>query len=363
MNSTTHRTENRVGGILQIGIGTTDMPKSRSWYSWVLGFSTQALEARGLTNLMQGYTGGMGHERHAAVIMNMSGGGGFESWQYLSRTPQLPYAPPSVGDLGILAIKLKSSDLNKTHKYLISNGISDLSPILDDSISKFAMTFSDPFGNYFQVVQNTNYFSKPKHIGGVLGAIIGCSDLDRSIEFYKQVLGYIEVQRSGPELVPLFQNWQGGDRLVSRVLLQKPESDTGGFSRFLGPSEIELIKTLDYQGSRIYEGRLWGDPGYIHICYDVRDMAGLKDFCKSRGHPFTIDSQETERGASFEMGKVTSRVAYIDDPDGTPIEFVETHRLPILPALGIAVDLGSGAHQKSVPDWLLKLIKFRKVKE
>ena len=353
--------KNRIGGILQIGIGTTNMPESRAWYSDVLGFSTQALVEKGVTNLMLSYTGGVGQERQAAVIMNMAGGGGFETWQYLSRTPMPPAVLPGVGDLGILAIKLKVFDLKKAYNHLISNGVNIFSLPQNDPIANFSTMLSDPFGNYFQLVENANFFSNPECVGGVLGAIIGCSDLERSIAFYSGLLGYECEEQLDAEVCPAFKDLRGGDRKVRRALLRKSEPKIGGFSRFLGPTEIELVQTVDYTGVKMYEGRLWGDPGYIHICFDVRDMDGLKSFCAEKGSPFTIDSFETEGGKSFEMGKVTSRVAYIDDPDGTPIEFVETHRLPILPALGISVNLKNGRTNKNVPDWLLKLMRFKKV--
>ena len=41
------------------------------------------------------------------------------------------------------------------------------------------------------------------------------------------------------------------------------------------------------------------------------------------GYSLTVDSNE-----SFDMGDAAGRFSYIEDPDGTLIEFVETHKLP-----------------------------------
>ncbi|MEZ4895109.1 MAG: hypothetical protein R2778_19105 [Saprospiraceae bacterium] len=51
----------------------------------------------------------------------------------------------------------------------------------------------------------------------------------------------------------------------------------------------------------------------------------MKQFCAEQGHPFTIDSS-----GSFDMGEAAGYFSYIEDPDGTLIEFVETHKIPIL---------------------------------
>ena len=52
-------------------------------------------------------------------------------------------------------------------------------------------------------------------------------------------------------------------------------------------------------------------------------MNALKELCKSAGHPFTVDSGD------FEMGEAAGHFTYIEDPDGTLIEFVEAYKIPI----------------------------------
>ena len=54
--------------------------------------------------------------------------------------------------------------------------------------------------------------------------------------------------------------------------------------------------------------------------------------------------------------------AYIEDPDGALIEFVETHKVPILKKLGWYLDLRKRDPKKSLPDWILKTLRFSKVK-
>lgn len=346
----------KIGGILQVGIGVTDMPSARTWYHQNLNFSAQVLEERTVTGLMKAYTGGQAHERQAAITMNMAGAGGLEVWQYLSRKPKQPSNPIALGDFGIFAVKLKTPNIQQAHNQLNHLHPSEIEPSIS---GKASFTFEDLYENYFQVVEGDGYFERPKTTSGIYGVIIGCSDISRSIKFYTEVLGY-ELQTE-IEGIPLdLKSWRGSDGRFKRAWLSKPTAAIGGFSKFLGNTEIELVQALDRKGTKIYKDRYWGDPGFIHVCYDVRDMDKLSEHCEKMGHPFVLDSFETEKGESFNMGKVTSRVAYIDDPDGTAIEFVETHKVPILPALGISINLQSG-NNKDVPTWLLKLIKLKKV--
>ena len=69
-------------------------------------------------------------------------------------------------------------------------------------------------------------------------------------------------------------------------------------------------------------------------------MATLKSKIQAKGYQFTIDSEK-----SFGMESAAGRFAYLEDPDGTLIELVETHKLPILKKVGWFLDLQKRKHQ------------------
>ena len=125
--------------------------------------------------------------------------------------------------------------------------------------------------------------------------------------------------------------------------------------------EIELIST-PVAGSKIYEGRFWGDPGFIHICFDINGMDEFKKHCESKGYPFTVDSKQSHEGSSFDMGEAAGYFSYIADPDGVLIEFVETHKIPILKKFGIFLDLRKRDPKKTLPNLILRALRFSKVK-
>jgi len=94
------------------------------------------------------------------------------------------------------------------------------------------------------------------------------------------------------------------------------------------------------------------------MCFDIKNMQALKEACEANGHPFTVDG-----GAGFEMGEAAGHFTYIEDPDGTLIEFVETKKIPILKKFGWYLDLRKRAPKKPLPDWMLKAMKLNRVKD
>jgi len=95
-------------GIQQVGIGTNNLHREWKWYRQVFNMDIRIFEDAADAPLRTRYTGGNIHSRSAALAMNMQGGGGFEIWQYSSRTPQAAPFEIALGDTGILAIKMKT---------------------------------------------------------------------------------------------------------------------------------------------------------------------------------------------------------------------------------------------------------------
>ena len=62
------------------------------------------------------------------------------------------------------------------------------------------------------------------------------------------------------------------------------------------------------------------------------------------------------------MGEAAGYFAYIEDPDGTLIEFVETHKVPIIKKLGWYLDMRRRDPNKPLPSWMIKSLRFSRVK-
>ena len=115
-----------------------------------------------------------------------------------------------------------------------------------------------------------------------------------------------------------------------------------------------FVQALERTPRKIYEGRYWGDPGFIQVCFDVTNMTALGAFCKEHGHPFTVDS--CPDGRKFDMGDASGHFTYIEDPDGTLIEFVETHKVPVVKKLGWFIDMSRRNPEKPLPKFLFRMM-------
>ncbi len=82
--------EKIISGIQQIGIGVGNLREAWNWYRENFGMDIRVFEEDAVAELMLPYTGGQPQARHAALALNLQGGGGFEIWQYTKRIPVPP---------------------------------------------------------------------------------------------------------------------------------------------------------------------------------------------------------------------------------------------------------------------------------
>ena len=182
--------------------------------------------------------------------------------------------------------------------------------------------------------------------------------MDKSLAFYRDLLAYEHqvYDVDGTQQEYLFM--PRGEAAFRRVLLTHPKVRSGYFADLLGITEIELIELQTPNVARpIFENRFWGDWGFIHLCFDVQGMDALKTRCEQFGTPFTVDSAN-----SFDMGEAAGRFSYIEDPDGYWIEFVETHKVPVMKKWGWYIHLKQGKALKHLPKILLKALGLNRVK-
>jgi catechol 2,3-dioxygenase-like lactoylglutathione lyase family enzyme len=141
------------------------------------------------------------------------------------------------------------------------------------------------------------------------------------------------------------------------LLLALEGKRPGAFGRLLGLSRVELVQALDRRPRKIFADRFWGDLGFIHVCFDVHGMDGMAEACRAAGSPFTVDSAD-----AFAMGEAAGRFAYLEDPDGTLLELVETRRLSISRRWGWQLDLSRRDPRRPLPDLLVRLLALNRVR-
>ncbi len=351
--------EKLITGIQQIGIGVPNVYEAWKWYKENFGMDIRIFEDNTVAELMLPYTGGKPQRRHAALAMNISGGGGFEIWQYSERVPQAPSFEIQIGDLGINIAKIKSPDAQKAYTDFKARNLNILGDFYNDHFF-----IKDLYGNIFQVINDDSWFKKTNKLtGAIAGAIIGVSDIEKALKVYSDILGYNTIVSDETSVFNDLSHLPGGKNKFRRVLLKMSKAPEGSFSRLLGQSYIELVQLIDREPKKIFENRFWGDLGFIHVCYDISGMDALKKDCESKGFPFTVDSSvKHNKENSFDMGEAAGHFSYIEDPDGTLIEFVETHKVPILKKYGWYLNLKNRNPKKPLPKWMLSALSLNKVK-
>jgi catechol 2,3-dioxygenase-like lactoylglutathione lyase family enzyme len=340
-----------ISGIQQIGIGVKDAREAFIWYNKTLGLDVPVFDDEAQAKLMVHLSGNVVRTRRAILAVNMAGGGGAEIWESRNPKPLAPTFEPKLGDLGIFCNKIKAQNVAQKAKEL---GLE----LYKNPAGKELAYLQDPYGNPIQLCEDSTWFSpKLSNSGGVLGAIIGVSNMDKSIQLYRDTLGMNICVYDETGAFTDFKAFGAENETFRRVLLRKEYSPDGAFSALFGAIEIELVQKINAVGRTIFEGRSWGDLGYVHLCFDTLDMDGLGKKLKSAGYDFVVDSAN-----SFDMGDAAGRFTYIIDPDGALIEFVETHKVPIMKKWGWFINLKKRGTRKPLPNWMIKTLGWGREK-
>lgn len=338
-----------LSGVQQIGIGVKNAQAAMHTYKHLFGMDVLIFDDDASANLMTQYTGGDIYKRRAILTMNLQGGGGLELWQFLDRKPS-DCNNVQLGDLGIYAAIIKSVDLQQSHLRLSKINEIQVSDIVVSELTGNYFWVTDSNKNTFKIISSNDWFQTGNHdMGGIVGSVIGVSNIEKALQFYQEVLGI--------DLVLYDTESTENGQLVRKLGISKKATGKGAFNKLLGDVVIELVQVKNRVPIKIYQDRFWGDCGFIHLCFDVLNMEALKKHAAKKGIDFSVDSSN-----SFAMDHASGRFCYIEDPDGTLIELVETHKVPILKKIGWYLDLRKRNIEKPLPNWMIKMLAISKVK-
>ena len=347
-----------INGIQQVGIGVADADAAFAWYKKVFGTDIVIFKDAATAFLMKQYTGNETRQRIAILAMNLHGGGGFEIWQYTCRSPTAAAFEIKLGDTGIFAIKIRCKDVTETFAQYSKAGITILTKPSKNPQGKDHFYIKDPWGNIFEIIEDEYLFTNENKLtGAVCGIVIGVTDMERSLCFYKNILVYDEILFTGQALFNDWQGLPGSEQKCKRVVVGRQWKPSGAFGKLLGPVEIELVSTGNKAVNKIFENRYWGDLGFIHVCFDLNRMQQHQGNCANNGYPLTVNSSN-----GFDMGEAAGHFAYNEDPDGTLIEYVETHKVPIAKKMGLYLNLKKRNPEKCLPNWIVRCLRFSRVK-
>ena len=121
---------------------------------------------------------------------------------------------------------------------------------------------------------------------------IAVNDLDRSVAFYRDIVG-CEV---GREL----------DYTTVICIPLRAGGDT-----------LELMKVLDTEGKNLQRPMVAGDVGNVHVCVQVDNIEEHAQKVKNSGAEVTSDLRD------MTVGNTVIRTFYFRDPDGYALQFLQ----------------------------------------
>ena len=134
---------------------------------------------------------------------------------------------------------------------------------------------------------------------------ITVSDLDRSISFYRDVLGF-EISKPVQVSGPMFESITGVPGCVIDI----------AFARGLG-QVIELLCFRQPADRKTSQLRTC-DPGFWHLCLKVRNIEQVVQAIRAKGFEPLGEIQTAEDAPAKGL-----RVVYARDPDGVVLELME----------------------------------------
>jgi catechol 2,3-dioxygenase-like lactoylglutathione lyase family enzyme len=349
-----------IHGIQHLGVGVPDHAQAWKWYRKFFGMDIPLFNDEAGAPLMTIYTKGDVISKRAAMVLNIKGGCAMEVVSPTTFKATHADVSHQLGDLGISVGFVKSPDVKNAFSFFKENDANVISDLLKTPNGWDTFYVKDLNGLIWQIIPADDFYTNHSHpTGGTAGCSTGVSNMDKAISFYS-LLGYDEIISDQSGVFPDWEKLPGGTGNFRRVLLSQKKPSGGGFSKLAGKSYVELVQDLsERKPLKIYEDRLWGDIGFVHLGFDVRDMKSLGVKLQEAGHGFTCDTKDV-----LSMGESTRvHCTYCEDPDGTLIEMIEVYKIPIIEKLGFYLNVEKRKPSQPLPDWMIKALRFTRVKD
>lgn len=297
-------------GLDHVGVGVRDMQRMRSFYAETFGFDRVLAEMpeedhpaiHGLLRAAQAV--------HSAMLLaNERGGPTLALFHAIDPVPRPIRTDPRYGDIGVAKLTFAVPDLAafcRQKGALVRLCSSPKSAAVKGSDERVFVYGRDPEGNLLEIVSAPGDAPETRPV--LQSAGIAVTDLERSLAFYRDVLGFDRTV-----LAP-HASFSG--------LVDEATGETGNtvrsclLAKSRGTGMIELIEAIKPRGRSIPFGTQWGDFGYLQVCLYATGRKTLAAQMETAGVDVLLplqDIDDPENPAMF---------MYLRDPDGIPIEVV-----------------------------------------
>lgn len=321
-----------INGLQHIGYGVKDLEKSYNFYKKLFGYNI-TLNDLTIEDYDMAPIVGSVEVIHSLMAVNLNGGSSIELIQHKS-SPIKPMPDNIYNNLGILETAYKVNSIEKVIEKFKNQGINIITPILETKLTNGkvwkSVYMKDPDNLTIQLIEEISNNKKTSQdkpcVYGSFMVGISVSDLENSIKFYSEVLGFENIiyryHGTDQELELLT-----GREINSKVaILERRAPVKNHLSSILPKGTVKLIEVEGESKKHIYKGRRWGDIGCMELSMDVVDLNETIEYFNSKNVKLYYNKKEIDMGWGSK-----GYVAYIRDPDGTIIEFVEIKTIAWVP--------------------------------
>jgi len=303
-----------VSGIHHVAIGVRNLGIMKSFYRDVLRFAEVFAEFGETEQELMCEVVRAPHVVFGGVILKQKAGGILvELIQMTTPVPRAIRKDFRYGDIGVAKITVAVPDARASYEELKKKVDFCSRPKLAAITGWGDYSFvycRDPEGNLVELVSMTNAEVKDG-FGGARWIGISVTNLERSISFYQKNLGFHAViMNSHESFSGLVDEVSGGEGTRVRSCLLAATSRDDGM--------IELFEVLKPRGRSIPFSAMWGDYGFLQVCFNCDDIRDVKAHGEKLGMEFLCAPKRMEGGIPDHPGEFL----YGKDPDGIPIEFL-----------------------------------------
>ncbi|MDJ0533292.1 MAG: VOC family protein [Xenococcaceae cyanobacterium MO_207.B15] len=145
---------------------------------------------------------------------------------------------------------------------------------------------------------------------GIARILIGVRDLNKSVEFYRDILQMSVVADYSLDSKTIEQLWNLPEETTAQAILLKNDEQT---------TLLELIEFKPHSGKCIRTDANTWDYGLFTIAFRAKDVDAAYNYFKQKGYKFICPPITY----TFSWGEVTVKEAIMLGPDETPIVFIE----------------------------------------
>lgn len=303
----------KTSGVHHVAIGVKNLDTMKSFYREVLGFTEVFAEFdESEQEIMREVTRSSRAVFSGAILLQKAGGILLELIHMSEPVPRPIREDFRYGDIGVAKMTVAASDVRLVYEEL-KDGVSFCSQpkvtVLPGWGDYPFVHCKDPEGNLVEVV-STNVAAEGI-FGGVRSIGISVTDLERSISFYRNHLGFDVVKMDIHESFSgLVDEVSGATDTRVRSCLLSVNAKWGAM--------VELFEVLRPRGRSIPFSTHWGDFGYLQVAFSCDDIHGMASEIEAAGMDLLCSPKVMDGGIPDHPGEFV----YAREPDGIPVEFL-----------------------------------------